>query len=263
MHAHFNVERERYNKLFYKSYQNDKGALHFHSQIEIYFVDDGQMEVFVDGQRKLLSAGQISVALSYQPHSYRTPVASRSGVLIIPPNLCEEFVNAMRHRQLSSPFLSDPELCNQIRMYYERICTPGTNRIRQLGYIYVILGLLWDLTEQRQETPVNDPELSSRLLLHINEHFRENLSLKSLCAAFGYSSSYISRYFKDSFHIGLNQYICLVRLKNALGLMQENKLSITPGALESGFRSVRTFYRVFNQEFGCSPKEYLQRRETL
>ena len=53
------------------------------------------------------------------------------------------------------------------------------------------------------------------------------------------------------------KYLTIVRLKNALMLMYEKKHSITYCALESGFSSVRTFYRAFSEEFACSPKEYI------
>lgn len=48
----------------------------------------------------------------------------------------------------------------------------------------------------------------------------------------------------------------MVRLKNALMLMHEGKHTLTYCALESGFNSVRTFYRAFSEEFDCTPKEY-------
>ena len=64
MRAKFGIERERHNKLYYKSYTNDKGAFHFHSQIELYFVDDGEMEVVVGNRRRTLQGGQMSVAPS-------------------------------------------------------------------------------------------------------------------------------------------------------------------------------------------------------
>jgi AraC-like DNA-binding protein len=41
-------------------------------------------------------------------------------------------------------------------------------------------------------------------------------------------------------------------------LMREKRMSITDCAMESGFGSLRTFYRVFEEEFGCSPHEYLK-----
>ena len=45
MHAEFGLKRESDNSLFYKEWKNDNGIFHFHSQIELYFVDEGEMEV--------------------------------------------------------------------------------------------------------------------------------------------------------------------------------------------------------------------------
>ena len=70
---------------------------------------------------------------------------------------------------------------------------------------------------------------------------------------------YNSRYFKNCFGIGLSRYITMVRLKNALMLMHEGKNTLTYCALESGFNSLRTFYRVFNEEFNSTPKEYINK----
>ena len=47
MQAEFGIKRESNNSLFYKEWQNDKGVFHFHSQIELYFVNDGEMIVSV------------------------------------------------------------------------------------------------------------------------------------------------------------------------------------------------------------------------
>jgi AraC-like DNA-binding protein len=33
--------------------------------------------------------------------------------------------------------------------------------------------------------------------------------------------------------------------------------TVTAAALESGFQSLRSFYRAFQAEFGCTPREYL------
>ena len=78
MKAMFGIERERHNKLFYKEYKNDKGVFHFHSQIELYFVTEGEMEIYVGNQGRTVCAGEMSVALSYEPHSYKTPESSAS-----------------------------------------------------------------------------------------------------------------------------------------------------------------------------------------
>ena len=97
------------------------------------------------------------------------------------------------------------------------------------------------------------------MLLYVNENFKSEITLVTLASKFGYHKSYVSRYFKQCFQVGFCEYLSAIRLKNALILMNEQKYSITHCALESGFNSMRTFYRVFREEFGCSPGEYLER----
>ncbi len=256
MHPKFGIERERNNNLFFKSYKNDKGKFQFHSQIELYFVDSGEMEVAVDDCHRLLKEGELSVALSYHAHAYKTPVESRSSVLIIPPHICPEFISATRHKTVSNPFITDKEVVTKIKKHYNEIIN-CENKITLLGHIYVILGLVMDSISFEETDKTIEPELSSRILFHINENFKNDISLSSISQALGYSQSYISRYFKNCFNIGVNRYINIVRLKNAITLMHEHKHSITYCALESGFNSMRTFYRAFFDEFGCSPKDYI------
>jgi AraC-like DNA-binding protein len=257
MQAIFNIERERQNLLFYKEYTNDSCVFQFHSQIELYFVDDGEMEFFVNNHRRVLKKGEMSVALSYDSHSYRTPEFSRSSVLIIPTHLCENFILATNHKRASYPFICDPEIVSKIKDCIAKLNQDCINEVKLQGYIYVILGTLMEnIFFENSETTI-DTQLSSHILLYINENFKNDISLTSIATEFGYNRSYISRYFKSCFGIGINQYITIARLKNALMLMNEKRHSFTHCALESGFNSMRTFYRVFYNEFHCSPKEYM------
>ena len=102
--------------------------------------------------------------------------------------------------------------------------------------------------------------IGSKILIYIHEHYTENISLASVAAHFGYNASYVSGLFKSSINLGILRYINLLRLKNVITLMQEQKHSTEFCVTESGFRSVRTFYRAFRETFGCSPKEYLEKK---
>lgn len=256
MNPMFNLVRERDNNLFYKSYRNDSGVLQFHSQIELYFVDEGEMEAWVNGHYRMLSAGEMSVALSYDSHAYKTPTSSRSSVLIIPPHVCEEFTLAVKDKKTSYPFITNKDEVKKIKYCYEELKREGINKIEQLGYIYTILGIVMKNIFFEKSTEVQNPSLSSKILTYINENFKSGITPADISAHFGYSQSYISRYFKSCFNITLVKYLTIIKLKCALLLMHENKYSHTYCALESGFSSMRTFYRSFYNEFGCSPKEY-------
>ena len=257
MQPEFNISRERHNKLFYKEYENDACVFQFHSHIELYFVEDGEMEFLVGGHHRVLRAGEMSVALSYESHAYKTPQYSRSSVFIIPVYLCEQFVIATRHRKANYPFITDPIAVSKIKSCIEELKTEQVNEITRLGYIHVILGILMDYVFLQENSQSADPIVPAKMLLYINENFKTDITLDSLAVKFGYHKSYVSRCFKQSFQVGFCEYLSAVRLKNAMMLLNEQKHSITHCAMESGFNSMRTFYRVFREEFQCSPREYL------
>ncbi len=74
----------------------------------------------------------------------------------------------------------------------------------------------------------------------------------------GYDRHYLSRCFRSHFQMSIGAYVNTLRLKDAVKMMCEGKKTVTECAMESGFGSMRTFYRVFTEEFGCAPRDYLQ-----
>ncbi len=257
MKAVFGIERERENKIHIIEYENGNGDFHFHSQIEICFVEEGRIDALINNKKKLLNKGELSIALSFDTHVYVPSDYARFTVLIIPRHICEKFLSTINNKKISSPFISDSALTCKIKEYIAEIKKESTNEIEKIGYIYLILGFIihnlhFDESEEYAET-----QLLSRLLLYIHKYYNKNITLSSIAAKFGYNASYISRYFKSCLGIGMSQYINVIRLKNAIELMNTRKYSITYCALESGFNSLRTFYRVFENEFNCTPKEYL------
>ncbi len=260
MQAEFGAKREHNNTLYYNSCKNDSGVFHFHSQIELYFIDEGEMEVLINDRRRVLKAGEMSVALSFVPHGYATPHASRSSYVVIPTHMCNEFVTATKDKIVENPFICDKETVARIRGCYDLMKREGINDVEKRGYIYVMLGIIMDYLSFESSYSTNAPELSSKILLYISENYKTGITPGDVAEHFGYSRSHISRYFRSCFNITLVKYITIIRLKNAMLLLREGKHNTTYCALESGFSSMRTFYRAFYDEFGCSPKEYLNRK---
>ena len=258
MKAVFGIEREKENKLHIIEYENGNGDFHFHSQIELCFVEEGRIDAIVNNKTKLLSKGEISVALSFDTHVYIPADYARFTVLIIPVHICEKFLSIINNKKISSPFITDSASCSKIKEYISEIKKESTNEIEKIGYIYLILGVVTDSLRFDESDEHMETQLLSRLLLYIHDNYNKNITLSSIAARFGYNASYISRYFKSCLDIGMSQYINIIRLKKAIELMHTKKHSITYCALESGFTSLRTFYRVFQNEFGCSPKTYLE-----
>ena len=260
MYVHFDMAREQSREL-YKETVNDNidGQIPclFHSQIELYFVDDGQIDAFVNHHKSLLHKGQMAVVLGYDAHLFRTVEYSKSSILVIPPNICREFAAIFQHKQVKNPFICNESTVQQIKSIVEQIRTNAANDVKLKGYLYLVLGIVLENIFLETAQGPADTELSSQILFYLNQNFRQEISLDTLACKFGYSQSYLSRYFKEHFGIGLSRYLNILRLRNALLLLQEGTHTHTYCALESGFSSMRTFYRVFRQEFGCAPKDYI------
>ncbi|MBQ4120335.1 MAG: helix-turn-helix domain-containing protein [Clostridia bacterium] len=253
----FNIRREKSQELGPFNYENDWCTLQFHSQIEVCIIHEGEMEMFVDGNQRVLKKGDISVALSFMPHAYKTPIHSRSSIIFIPAHLCEEFIELTENKHPVTPFISNPQVYEKINEYFSLLQDYSINEIKRRGLLYMVLGtVLENIRLEEVKNPI-DTELISKILFYINENYKNDISPSRIAEHFGYSQSHISRYFKSCCGINLVRYIALMRLRQAVILIQEGNQNITDCILESGFSSNTTFYRTFKNEFGCSPKEYI------
>ena len=259
MQATFHIKREQNGFFHIECYKAlGGGNFHFHSHVELLWAERGEAEVWVNEKRGVIKQGELAVVLGYEPHHFRSVTQGAYTILFIPAFLCPEFSEAVRNKTAHAPFIKDPQamarICEAIRVLKEE----SPNAVEQTGYIHVILGTILKQIELEAAQSPQDSDLPSKILFYINEHYKEDISTASLARTLGYSVSHLSKSFHALFHVGVQRYINTVRLKNAVVLMREKRMSITDCAMESGFSSLRTFYRVFEQEFGCSPKDYLK-----
>ena len=256
MQANLYLKREIKNALEPGRVHSPNIYLHFHSHLEIYVILSGEVEMIINSHRKVLRGGEISVALSYDAHSYNTVSSAEAEYLIIPTTYCADILPLFEKKRLHSPFINDPKVFEIVCDSMEKILS-GANEILERGYVYVILGAILDCMIPEESHHSADSRISPDILIYINDNFREKLSLTSLAKHFGYNPSYLSHSFHSTFGISFGKYLTLLRLREAVMLMRKGDMSITECALESGFSSMRSFYRAFTDEFGCPPKEYL------
>lgn len=257
MQAKFLLQREVKNFVEYNRIKNPSFEVHFHSQIELYLVLDGTIEIIVNNHKRILKKGELSVALSYDTHGYRNIDNSEVLFLSIPTSFCGDFLTLSNGKRLPSPFIDSPEDYEIIRGAMEKIYT-APNELAMRGYIYVILGAILERMTSDQSEDYSESRFSADMLIYISEHFKEDIGLSSLAKHFGYNSSYLSRSFRQTFGISFGRYLTMLRLREFILLLREGNQSITECAFECGFGSMRSFYRAFRDEFGCSPKEYCE-----
>lgn len=248
------VIREKNNKMFC-SYRGKaiRTFFHFHSLLELYLVEEGAVDVWVNEHYRRMRCGEMAVSLSYDAHRYEPVDEAKCTVLIVPISNYKEF----NGKKMISPFVDDSKLFRGISQCCEMIAEQK-NRLIMEGCVSVALGLLLQRIDLAEKPITSEMAGITQVLLYLNEHFKEDITLLSVASELGFSAGYLSRKFKETLGIGFNRYVSMLRLREAV-LLLEKEEPVSFCVYESGFRSVRTFYRTFEAELGCTPRQYLAR----
>jgi AraC-like DNA-binding protein len=126
------------------------------------------------------------------------------------------------------------------------------------NYLSLILLEYESALAQRQQ--VREPDLVlPRVADYINLHYRENLRIEEIAAAYNYNPVYFGRLFQKYYGQSLKNYVIDLRLTCAAELLETTDYTVEEVALQSGFGNKLQFYNKFKERFGDTPKEYKTR----
>lgn len=131
-----------------------------------------------------------------------------------------------------------------------------------LGNAIQILVYIGRALDDRSAVPlhVEKPELLDQVLMYVEEHLSDKITLAEVARHFWVSQSTISQTFKNK--MGVSFYRCVTQRR----LIAAKTLIFQGLPLESinekvGFTDYSTFYRAFKQEFGISPRQFRKKME--
>ena len=92
--------------------------------------------------------------------------------------------------------------------------------------------------------------------IHIRQKADEALTLSALSEKMGYTTSYISRKFREISGMQFRDYLRLRKLAFAVKEIRDSDKSLLDIALDYGFSSHEAFTRAFKDAYGITPSEY-------
>jgi AraC-like DNA-binding protein len=108
-----------------------------------------------------------------------------------------------------------------------------------------------------------DSEYTQSILDYVSKAFTDpNFSLEALSDAFGSSSTYWSRFFKDRVGEGFSDYLWKLRLNLAKRLLNESGLPINTIVERIGYSDARSFIRKFKVSEGMTPGQFRKMIQT-
>ena len=239
----FELEKNGIN-IKYHTNQGEYTPAHWHGAIELMYILNGVGTILIEGKEYKMIAGEFIVVDSNQIHEARCARASmmivihfsRSAMIQIEPNL-EKYRISCRRSELLRTNLED----------YFQIC----DLLKKLPPLYVNQPLGYRLERQRL----------SEITDYIEEHHTERLSLEEVSGRFYLSREYFSRFFKENMGVTFSKYLNQIRLMHIyhdLCSTKENILDITE---KHGFTNYKLFNKMFQETYGCKPRELRARRK--
>ncbi len=252
--------------LFYTSDDNTY-ASHLHKQTELLVVLEGSITVTVDYASYTLTTDMGAIIFPNQLHSLITNGHSKILLCIFDVGLCHSYQKYFKY-----DLPSDNHFTLESMSAHSRIALMGLLRLTRdfqrgtpipgsvfayaEGYLTLFLADLFLVLPLKGKSAPDDLDLEQRVLLFLDSHFTENLSLDMLSKEFGVSRFTLSRLFSDKLHTGFPSYVNAKRLEYAKDLLSSTGLAVTQIALEAGFGSSRTFFREFQGAFHTTPADY-------
>lgn len=139
---------------------------------------------------------------------------------------------------------------DELRKMSELSSDKATECVRRLLYMLNIDALRG---KAALETSIDSAQ--DRLYRHINEHFREEITLESLSALVHMDPSYLSRIFKKKYGVSPIECVIRLRLDYAFGLVMNTDMTVSEIADYCGYGNVSFFISVYKKRYGMTPGE--------
>lgn len=231
-------------------YRNVPFSPHFHRSYELIHVLSGEMEVKVNGTAYRLGAGQTLFVPPHAVHALSCNMDSRCWVGVFSRDrVGSGFPEMLGGR--CSPFCCEPE----VRAFLEqKLFIRNTPSELELS---ACLCLAADqcLKYAAPSAQTGDRTARERIVRYMEEHFRQNVTLRDMASDLGYEYHYLSRLFHNCFSMNFKEYLNGFRFEHAYELLQKTDLTTQRIAMESGFGSTRNLDRVFRKMSGKAPKD--------
>lgn len=101
-----------------------------------------------------------------------------------------------------------------------------------------------------------DVERLRKILSFLDTNYAKKITLEDISKEVGLCKGECCRFFKRMMDKSLFDYILYYRIEKSLPLLAQKNLSVTDIAEQTGFSSSSYYARVFKEQFQCSPREY-------
>lgn len=256
---------------------NDSYPWHWHEELEIAYVSQGEINAFINGEHYLLHEGEGCFINRKILHSYSGQGAYSSlfpNILFSPSLLYgsqdsvfwEKYVKKLVFSTDFTHMVLQPSVPWQADILKKAETAVSAFQSPEYGYEFRIREILSDillsLLRNKPDTPPEHVHSSldlSRILdmlSYIQMHYTEEIRLEQIAASASLSPRSCLRCFKNIIGASPMQYIIDLRIRKARQLLIQTDLSILEISASCGFQDQSYFIKTFRQKTGTTPLKF-------
>ncbi|EEL31317.1 AraC family transcriptional regulator [Bacillus toyonensis] len=236
---------------------------HWHRSIEISLVIYGDVFLYVNGQKKKVSAGEFIFVNSGDVHEFEKVENASCAVMML--IVSYEFLKELnadfdKYRFTLQASFVQKEKLQQIFYELKELVTnfDELSYIKMNSLIYEIVYILLRHCKDRKKED-NDFQFGNKqkeIITYMYEHYDEKLKMKDVAKHFFVSEEHFSRMFKKSFGSNFTSFLTRYRLHKAYEDIISSTNSIQDIAVKHGFPNVKSFISQFKEKYGDTPLQY-------
>lgn len=241
--------------LYFSRYDDEKIGYtpmpHYHSSIEIFVVTDGEYFINVNGVERILRAGEIAYIDSFTPHtSGSTEWHTGSTVYVIVAS--GDYLGGIEWltRESLCEFTERRDGFDKIKALLELAYSmqDEMNEDIRTGFVRLLFGMLYGYCDKHVKSRGKTTEIAVEIMKYIAKNYKEDITLDTLSAEFGYERTYLSRIVNQSLNMNLREYLNRIRISEFKRMRSTNPhLTLFEAAKACGFQSENTFYRAYKK----------------
>lgn len=236
---------------------------HMHDKLELLYNINSTTVVNIDDTSHTLKPGEVALIWPNRIHSYSNIEPGVDYMAIIDTSAIPEHASMFISHDCAFPFLTADKVHPHVAMCLDSLMEKPTPPMPLVNaYLDIIIGRVLEQLELVPASNVHRQDLVGNILLYIAEHIHDEITLDTLARDLFANKYQISRIFSTKIGCNLCTYVNRLRIASSLNLMKEPNLNISDIAEKCGFNSERTFFRVFKEQCGITPKQYRQRLDT-
>ena len=251
---------------------------HWHEEIELLYVDQGELELVIEDTHLHLKAGEAVLIpqnlLHYALNTYNKKISFYA--FLFSPVLFTEALSHASYARFVQPLkhngslyichlIPDDSWQNEALLFLKKIISFYNRQDIDCWELdlHGVLYQLWNLYYNHHIRSIHLSSSYMRLyhklqlsIQYIHEHYPSDLSLELLAKQSGLCKSTFCRYFKQLTGVSPFTYLVQHRIRQSCKALLNSDLKITEVAIQCGFYNISYFNRAFLQYMKCTPSEY-------